>query len=94
MIARPHPPIPAPDAVALFAARQLPARIRDAVDEAGLCGRLLTGRTLAAVPATVRMEPAVRLHARLCEANKALGARNPGLIIGWADTASLPRSSR
>lgn len=48
MIARPPRTIPVPDAVADLAARQLPAHALAAVDEAGLCGRLLTGRTLIA----------------------------------------------
>ena len=85
MISTPPRLIPVPDAVADLAARQLPPRIRDAVAEAGLAGRLLTGRTLAACPASVRTEPAVRLHARLRGANKQLAAYNPGLATGWAD---------
>lgn len=89
MTARPTPTVPVPDAVADLAGRQLPAWVREAVAEAGLCGRLLTGRTLAAVPVTVRTEPVVRLHARLCAANKVLGARNPGLVAGWGDLPGL-----
>ena len=88
MIARPPRTIPVPDAVA---ARQLPAHVLEAVDEAGLCGRLLTGRTLAACPAAVRAEPAVRLPARLCAANKILAAHNPGLVHGWGDLPGLNR---
>lgn len=91
MIARPPYTIPVPNAVADLAARQLPAHVLDAVDEAGLCGRLLTGRTLAACPAVVRVEPSVRLHARLCAANKVLAACNPGLVHGWGDLPGLDR---
>lgn len=91
MIARPARTVPVPDAVALFAGRQLPPHVRDAVDEAALCGRLLTGRTLAACPAVVRAEASVRLHARLCAANKTLAAWNPGLIHGWGDMPGLER---
>lgn len=91
MIARPRTTVPVPDAVALLAGRQLPPRVRVAVAEAALCGRLLTGRTLAAVPAVVRTEAAVRLHARLCGANKTQAAHNPGLVVGWGDMPGLNR---
>lgn len=91
MIARPPYTIPVPDAVADLAARHLPAHVLEAVDEAALCGRLLTGRTLAACPAAVRIEPAVRLHARLGTANKVLAACNPGLVHGWGDLPGLNR---
>jgi len=91
VIARPPRTIPVPDAVADLAARQLPAHVLEAVDEAGLCGRLLTGRTLAACAADVRIEPAVRLHARLAWANKQLAACNPGLVHGWGDLPGLNR---
>jgi hypothetical protein len=91
VIARPPYTIPVPDAVADLAARQLPGRVLEAVDEAGLCGRLLTGRTLAACPAVVRAEPAIRLHARLAWANKRLAAHNPGLVHGWGDLPGLNR---
>lgn len=91
MIARPSRTIPVPDAVADLAARQLPAHVLEAVDEAGLCGRLLAGRTLAACTAEVRAEPVVRLHARLCTANKTLAACNPGLVHGWGDLPGLER---
>jgi hypothetical protein len=91
VIARPPRTIPVPDAVADLAARQLPARVLEAVDEAGLCGRLLTGRTLAACTAAVRAEPVARLHARLCAANKTLAACNPGLVHGWGDLPGLNR---
>ncbi|MEU8829361.1 hypothetical protein [Streptomyces sp900116325] len=85
MIARPARTIPVPDAVASLAGRQLPAHVQSALGEVGLAGRLLTGRTLATVPASIRTEPTVRLHVRLCAANKVLAAHNPGLIHGWAD---------
>jgi hypothetical protein len=91
VIARPPRTIPVPDAVADLAARQLPAHVLEAVDEAGLCGRLLTGRTLAACTAEVRAEAAIRLHARLCTANKTLSACNPGLVHGWGDLPGLNR---
>lgn len=91
MIARPPRTVPVPDAVADLAARQLPAHVLEAVDEAGLCGRLLTGRTLAACTTAVRVEPAIRLHARLCVANKTLAACNPGLVHGWGDLPGLNR---
>jgi hypothetical protein len=83
--------VPVPDAVAALAGRQLPAVVREAVAEAGLCGRLLTGRTLAALPAQVRTEPTLRLQAQLCAANKVLAAHNPGLIAGWGDLPGLSR---
>jgi hypothetical protein len=89
VIARPPRTIPIPDAVALLAGQQLPSRVREAVAEAGLCGRLPTGRTLAACPAVARVEPAVRLHARLGWANKQLAACNPGLVVGWGDMPGL-----
>jgi hypothetical protein len=91
VIARPPYTIPVPDAVADLAARQLPAHVLEAVDEAGLCGRLLAGRTLAACAAVVCAEPAVRLHVRLCAANKTLAAHNPGLVHGWGDLPGLNR---
>lgn len=91
MIAFPRATVPVPDAVADLAGRQLPPHVRDAVVEAGLCGRLLTGRTLAAVPASVRVETATRLHERLARANKTLAAHNPGLVHSWADLPGLNR---
>ena len=94
MIARPPRTIPVPDAVADLAALQLPAHVLEVVDEVGLCGRLLTGRTLAACPAVIRIEPAVRLHARLGWANKQLAACNPGLVVGWGDMPGLNRHDR
>lgn len=85
MIARPTRTVPVPDSVASLAGRQLPDHVQSALAEVSLAGRLLAGRALAAVPASVRIEPAGRLHARLCAANKILAAHNPGLIHGWAD---------
>lgn len=91
MIARPPSTVPVPDAVALLAGQQLPARVRDAVDEAGLCGRLLTARVHAACPLDVRLEAAGHLHQRIARANKTLAAHNPGLIVGWGDMPGLER---
>lgn len=85
MIARPLFTVPVPDAVALLAGRQLPAQVREAVDEAGLCGRLLTARVHAACPLDVRLEAGGHLHQRMAAANKTLAAYNPGLIFGWGD---------
>ncbi|MFJ6559959.1 hypothetical protein ACIQMV_08760 [Streptomyces sp. NPDC091412] len=79
--------VPVPDAVALRAGLQLPTRVKRAVDEAALCGRLLTSRCLAA--ADDRTEPTVRLQARLATANKTLAAYDPRLVTRWADLPSL-----
>ncbi|MGW4825741.1 hypothetical protein ACWEP4_44570 [Streptomyces sp. NPDC004227] len=89
MIAFPKLGVPVPDAVALRAGLQLPARVKAAVDEAALCGRLLTGRTLAAAEA--RTEADQRLHARLAAANRVLAAHDPRLVTSWADMPGLNR---
>jgi hypothetical protein len=91
VIAFPRATVPVPDAVADLAGRQLPPHVRDAVTEASLCGRLLTGRTLATVPASVRVEPATRLHERLARATKTLAAHNPGLVARWGNLPGLTR---
>ena len=91
MIARPPRTIPVPDAVALLVGRQLPPRVRDAVYEAALCGRLLAGRVHAVCPLEVRLEAGGHLHQRLARANKTLAAHNPGLVVGWGDMPGLER---
>lgn len=89
MIAFPKSGVPVPDAVAFRVGLQLPARVKRAVDEAALCGRLLTSRCLAA--ADDRTEPTVRLHARLAAANRILAAYDPRLVTRWADMPSPNR---
>lgn len=91
MIARPPSMIPVPDAVALLAARQLPAAVRDAVAEAAHCGRLLASRIHAVSLLDVRMEADGHLHQRIARANRILAAHNPGLVYGWGD---MPRRNR
>lgn len=87
MIAFPKSGVPVPDAVALRIGLQLPQRVKDALDEAALCGRLLTSRSLAA--ADDRAETDQRLHARLAAANKTLAAYDPRLVHRWADMPGL-----
>lgn len=91
MIARPLRTVPVPDAVADLAGRQLPARVREAVAEAALCGRLLTSRTHAVCPADVQFEAAQHLHQRLRAANRILAAHNPGYTTTWADMPGRDR---
>lgn len=76
MIARPTPPIPVPDAVALLAGRHLPARIQAAVADAAEAARLY-----AACRGPQYTEARQLLEARLRAANKVLAACNPGLIV-------------
>ncbi|OIK01396.1 hypothetical protein [Streptomyces colonosanans] len=81
--------VPVPNGIALRIGMQLPARVQAALAEAALCGRLLTGRTLAA--ADDRTEADQRLQARLCAANKTLAAHDPRLVTRWADMPGLNR---
>lgn len=85
MTARPVRTVPVPDAVALFAARQLPDHIQRAIGDVAEGGRLLTSRTHAVCPFDVRMEAGGHLHQRLGRANKQLAAHDPRLFHGWAD---------
>ncbi|WP_416476976.1 hypothetical protein [Streptomyces sp. LKA04] len=84
MITRPTVPVPVPDAVALFAGRQLPARVQAAVADAGEAARLY-----AACRGPQYTEARQLLEARLRAANKTLAAHNPGLTVRWANTPTL-----
>ncbi|MEF9521298.1 hypothetical protein NDO59_05215 [Streptomyces sp. RB13] len=84
MIARPTPPIPVPDAVALLAGRHLPPRVRAAVADAAEAARLY-----AACRGPQYAEARQLLEARLRRANKTLAAHNPGLTVRWADIPTL-----
>lgn len=84
MIARPTAPVPVPDAVAVFAGRLLPARVRVAVGEAAEVARLY-----AACRGPQYAEARQTLEARLRAANKVLAAYSPGLIIRLADLSGL-----
>ncbi|WP_030917344.1 hypothetical protein [Streptomyces sp. NRRL B-24720] len=91
MITFPRTAVPVPDAVAALSASSLPPKVRDAIAEAGLAGRLLAGRVLAVCPQGVRFEAASALHTRLATANKLLAAHNPRLVHSWADLPGLNR---
>lgn len=84
MIARPPSPVPVPDAVAAFAGRRLPARVRVAVGEAAEAARLY-----AACRGPQYAEARQHLQARLRAANKILAAHNPGLAVRWAHIPTL-----
>lgn len=89
MIARPPRTIPVPDAVAAFAAHQLPARVREARKQAWEASVRLT---LCRMP---RYEEGRQVAlAELAAANRVLAAHNPGVIFGWGDMpGSIPRSN-
>ncbi len=84
MITRPTLPVPVPDAVALFAGRHLPARVRAAVADAAEAARLY-----AACRGPQYTEARQLLEARLRAANKVLAAHNPGLTMRWANIPTL-----
>lgn len=86
MTARPHLPVPVPDAVALLASLQLPPRVRDAVDR-----QAAALHRYAALPQPQYVEARWLVAQDLAAAGKVLAAHNPGLVVGWGDMPGLGR---